>query len=404
MNPSSITKSLLAVLTLASGVAASTGCSAPPVEGRGSSTSKLLAPRAMFKGAASAETASALGITEWRIYRGKTQYVLTGYSSTGKAVKGVSLQFVAHSGSTGALLKGKVLDGTHFAGTHEFGGTTKTTGAIGALSKTFVSHAVSDLVALRQGLKTSITRSAIHTGEACGGDLVKVTMNAVQCIADANSSGSSLSKQLKVKQCVAAAQSASDAVASCQNTGATTAPAADKAAADKAPAASSKGSSSGGSKGSNSADDQKAADAKQDAQQDKADDAQTKADQKQDAQQDADDAKKEAADAKQDAEQDKQDNTQTQPDPNQDQQQNDTQAQADAQQDQQATSSADSAGQDTTCTSCDGTGSSDIQADPSTGAVSSADAGSDTSGDTGSAGTDTGGDTGGSTGGDTTEA
>jgi hypothetical protein len=396
----STTGSLVAVLGFALGLAAVTGCSAPTVERTGSGRSKLLAPQAMFKGAASAETQRLLGIAEWRIYQGKTKYVVTGYSASGRAVKGVSLAFSGASSTSKAALEARLLDGSHFSGTHAYGGATTASTNLTALSQSFATQAVHDLTALRMGLKTSITRSAVHTGEACGGDLVKIAMTSIQCIATASSTGSSVSKQIKIKACVAAAQSASDAVESCKNTGTTT----PESSAAKTPAKSTSTDKEAADK-TTSKTDQAAADKKQDAEQDKADDKQAAADKKQDAEQDAADAKLEEADKKQDAEQDAADDKQAAADQKQDAEQDAADAKADA----NAGADATKASEDQTCTSCSGTGADDVQANENTGEVTKADAsadtgsgdtGSDTSGDTG--GGDTGGDTGG--GGETSEA
>lgn len=65
------------------------GCSvAPAPEQQQSSQSKLLAPKALFKAKASAATTKATGITEWRVFRGKADFVLTGYGDDGSAVGG----------------------------------------------------------------------------------------------------------------------------------------------------------------------------------------------------------------------------------------------------------------------------------------------------------------------------
>jgi hypothetical protein len=355
------TKSLLAIMTLATGVAGMTGCSANAPERMGSTTSKLHAPQAVFKGPATAETKAALGISEWRIYRGKTEYIVTGYDDEGKAVKGVGLSFEGATRSSKAQLNARVLDGSRFSARHQYGGATTSNASLGSLSKSFVSHAVHDMTMLRMGLKTSITRSAVRTGEACSGDMVKIAMTSLQCISNAKASGSTVSKIVKVKRCVAAAESASAAVESCKNAGTTDAADAEKKAADKtadktapaktAPAKTAPAKTAPAKTGDTekTTTDTNAADAKQDAEQDKEDEAKEAADKKQDAEQDKEDDTK-AADAKQDAEQDA----------------------ADTKADESAGADATTASEDTTCTSCTGTDASDVKADEDTGAVSKA--------------------------------
>jgi hypothetical protein len=340
----------------------------------GSTTSKLHAPQAVFKGPATAETKAALGISEWRIYRGKTEYIVTGYDDEGKAVKGVGLSFEGATRSSKAQLNARVLDGSRFSARHLYGGATSSNASLGSLSKSFVSHAVHDMTMLRMGLKTSITRSAVRTGEACSGDMVKIAMTSLQCISNAKASGSTVSKIVKVKRCVAAAESASAAVESCKNAGTTDAADAEKKAADKtapaktapaktAPAKTAPAKTAPAKTGDT---DTKAADAKQDAEQDKEDEAKEAADKKQDAEQDKEDDTK-AADAKQDAEQDKEDDTKAA-----DAKQDAEQDAADTKADESAGADATTASEDTTCTSCAGTDASDVKADEDTGAVSKA--------------------------------
>jgi hypothetical protein len=406
------TKSLLVILTLATGVAGMTGCSASAPERRGSSQSKLLAPHAVFTGPATAETTAALGITEWRIYRGKTEYVVTGYNKAGKAVKGVGLAFKGKTRTSKPALRARVLDGTRFTASHVYGSASTTSNAkLGKLSKTFVSHAVHDMTKLRMGLKTSITRSAVRSGEACSGDMVKIVMNSLQCVQQANSTGSTISKMVKVKDCVAAADSASAAVASCQNAGAEdAASAADKKATPKAPAKTAeKDKDTDKEEADKTETTKKAADKEAETDTDtKAADTKA-ADTKQDAEQDKEDETKEEADKKQDAEQDKaEDTTATAAgsDKTADTDTNsDTLPDADAQKaDAAGGESAEKAGADTTCTSCTGTDASDVKADENTGDVTKAE---DTTADDTTAledtpmESDTGSDTTGDTGGDT---
>jgi hypothetical protein len=447
----STTKSLLAALTLATSIAGITGCTAPAPEGFGSSSSKLLAPQAVFKGPSTADTQKVLGISEWRVFRGKTEYIVTGYDNAGKAVKGVAFAFSGASHASKAKITGRVLDGSRASGSHEYGGNTSSP-SLESVSQTFVDHAFHDLTMLRMGLKTSITRSAVRSGEACSGDLTKIVMSSLQCITSAKATGSSVSKAVKVKQCVAAASSASKAVASCQNVGTTAAPAATAPKAPAAPAAAAKAPAASGAKAPASSGSSSGSTKSAEKPADGLTDAQKAANAKQDAEQDAEDAKKEAADKKADAKTDgtpeaakeaakpapdpaadpnatpadpnadpnatpadpNADPNATPADPNADPNATPADPNADPNatpgtdagstvpQDTQvadATTGADAAttaSADQTCTSCSGTAASDVQASPDTGAVSaasgsSADAPVDTAGDPGGGDTSTGG-------------
>ncbi|MBS2015706.1 MAG: hypothetical protein JST00_22650 [Deltaproteobacteria bacterium] len=114
--------------SLAACAFASTGCTAPMQEQIGSRTEKLLAPEAILTTHASALTKSELGIAKWKVFRGKNDYVLTGYDDDGKAVKGISFTWSASSSKTKSapVLKARVLDGTRAAMRHTFDGSKKT--------------------------------------------------------------------------------------------------------------------------------------------------------------------------------------------------------------------------------------------------------------------------------------
>src|SRR5690348_1737180 len=117
MRPITTTSNLLAALAVgasASIVAAAASCAAPQPEPTGSRTEKLLAPSPLLTAEASPETRTALGITEWRLYRGQNAYVLTGYDAQRAPVKGLSIGFVPGSPNnpSSASLRATVLDGS----------------------------------------------------------------------------------------------------------------------------------------------------------------------------------------------------------------------------------------------------------------------------------------------------
>lgn len=144
-------RSLFAALALATvaTVATATGCAAKPVEATGARTEKLLAPRPLMTSYASAKTRSALGITQWKIYRGKSGYVLTGYDAKGRAVKGVSVDFVgaARAKSSSPLLRARALDGSRFAARRAFDaqGRVSANGALSKSTRAFLERAIVDM-------------------------------------------------------------------------------------------------------------------------------------------------------------------------------------------------------------------------------------------------------------------
>ena len=343
------TKTMLAALSIAASLAAITGCSAQPIEATGSSNSKLLAPKAVYKALASDQTKQTLGISEWRVYRGKTDFILTGYDAAGKAVKGVSVQFGGKTSSSKPTVTARLLDGTRFAAHHEYGGGSQASDLLKTSSKAFVARAINDMTSLKQqlswGKKTTTTAPAAPAapaaGAACSADMTATMASALQCLSGAGVT-TGTPNQAAVLQCVQAALSAAATGTSCQNTGTT----------------GSTGATSGAKAPASSTDDQKEADKKQDEEQDKGD-GQKEADKAQDkAQDDADDQKD--ANKKQDEEQDAED----------------------AQKDEQAGADAQSASEDKTCSSCAGTGAEDLQTNDSTGEVQTADSG-ESGGETG---------------------
>jgi len=163
---SNTTKKLLAALGMAACVAATaTGCAAPTApEQTGSKTEKLLAPKAVLEAHASAATRKAIGVVKWKVYRGKTDYVLTGYDAKGKPVKGVALAFLPGTSKTQStpVLRGRVLDGSKFAARREYDarGKVSSNKTLATASRTFLQHAILDMGAAA----TSIYRKT-HGGK-----------------------------------------------------------------------------------------------------------------------------------------------------------------------------------------------------------------------------------------------
>jgi uncharacterized membrane protein YgcG len=332
-------KSLLAALTLGGAIAGAYGCSAKPVEPTGSSHAKLLAPRAVYKALASDATRKALGITEWRVYRGKTAFVLTGYDGAGHAVKGVSVAFDGKTSTTRPMVIGKLLDGSRFSARHEYGGGSKANALLARSSRLFVDRAINDMTSLQKQLRSGTKKT--HLGAQCSGDMATVMAAALQCLVAAGVSTSTPNKAA-VLQCITAAVTAAATASSCQDTGTT----GDTGTSGSSGASGSSGgegdgdeSGSSGSSGSSGGETDGDPDKAQDDAQDQQEDGSAKEEQPQDG--------------------------------------------TDAQKDTQAGDDAQSTSENQDCASCAGTGADDIQMDEETGDVQTADSGDFGDGETG---------------------
>lgn len=187
---------------------ASAGCAAPSAEPQGKTTAKLLAPRPIFKAKASPVSANAYGITEWRLYRGKRDVVMTGYDKNGKPVKGLSIGFHADGKSSAATLRARVLDGSWFAARHTYGARSSTNKSVSPATKRFLQIALADLQVVRASIAAKGTKSNRTLG--CGGDLSGVILQAIQCVM----SSGGLNPQA-LQQCIQAAASAAGSGATC---------------------------------------------------------------------------------------------------------------------------------------------------------------------------------------------
>jgi hypothetical protein len=212
------TKVLLAA-TLTGIVVSSVACSAPTeVEQKGVTVAKLKAPRPMMKANASPASRKALGVNEWRIFRGTNDVVLTGYDEDGHAVKGLSVGF--HAAASDATLRARVLDGSAFAARHDYArGRTSLNKTMPSATSGFLRQALSDIAALRSSFAKTTTSSkskarTLGVGEQCGADMMSILTSALQCI---QSSGGT--DQNAIAQCIAAAQSAAGVGSACQGTG-----------------------------------------------------------------------------------------------------------------------------------------------------------------------------------------
>jgi len=196
---------LVAVLALAG---SSVACSQPVMEeGKGHTTAKLLAPKPLVKVKASPSTKENEGITEWRIFRGRNDVVLSGYGKNGKVVKGLTIGFHQDK-KEGPVLRARLLDGSLFAMRHEYeAARTVTNKDVDEDSAKFLYTALGDM----RALKTAVTKSpsrfrTLDTSGLfdCGSGIVSILTSALECLK--NSGGSAAAAQ----QCIAAAQSAAE--------------------------------------------------------------------------------------------------------------------------------------------------------------------------------------------------
>lgn len=175
-----------------------------PREERALTTAKLMAPLPLFKMKSSSATAGSVGITEWRLYRGRKEILLSGYDPDGKATAGLSIGLQPSvSGTTNhpktinddkgeahrlPVLRTRVHDGTHFAIRHDYA-TKQTTanGEMKASTSMFLRHALADFNAARSnagekrgGAKAqSVAIKTFGSGGVDGGGLVGVAADTL---------------------------------------------------------------------------------------------------------------------------------------------------------------------------------------------------------------------------------
>ena len=206
------------------GTLGAVGCSAPTVyEAKGHSTQKLLAPRAVVRTGASPKTRSALGVYEWRVYKGKSDFILTGYDKHRKAVRGFSLSFSGKRSGQAPAVNVRVLDGSGFAGSYDFQRSSLQS-SLAADSQQFLIRAAADFTTVARYAPTTggvSTQSAgIHIlGEAapagCARNAGKFIAGGVGCVVGAATAETGAGAILAGSACYLAADSALDFLSSC---------------------------------------------------------------------------------------------------------------------------------------------------------------------------------------------
>lgn len=161
------------------------GCAAPdmPTEGRGSTSSSLAKPKPTMKVAASKETTAKYGITEWRMFKGKSGVVLTGYDKHGKAVKGVTTGFADSKDTGKPEVVTHINDGSHATLKRSLADDDSASDAdIPEESVEFAKQVAGDLGGLQQTLTSKATLASIPEAVAsCGQTLANLCAYAIQC-------------------------------------------------------------------------------------------------------------------------------------------------------------------------------------------------------------------------------
>src|SRR6185369_7414516 len=83
-------------------------------------THRLLGPQPLVMLNASPATESTLGIHQWRLYKGATDYVLTGYDANHQPVQGFSIAFVGERNGAAPSIKLRAHDGLGFSANYDF--------------------------------------------------------------------------------------------------------------------------------------------------------------------------------------------------------------------------------------------------------------------------------------------
>jgi hypothetical protein len=165
------------------------GCAAPQAPERMASTqSKYLVPDPILSVNASSETKGALGIAEWRSYRGRGGMYLTGYSDRGKAVMGLSTEFVRDGDGNIVDVLTRVNDGEKFAArTRVAASHTVATAPMPASSQKFVQHASRDFSRVRVALDQRIRAATVaNPGLVCSRSLIGGVIDPVDLLGRTN--------------------------------------------------------------------------------------------------------------------------------------------------------------------------------------------------------------------------
>ena len=137
---------MLARLALALPLVTVIACAPPTAEeSTRSSNSSLTTARPILRVTASTSAKKTLGVTEWRIYKSKKEFVVNGYDAKGYAVKGAAFGFVGSSQSSSSKVRVRLLDGSKASGTYDFRNKPNASGSARSNTAAFLEYAISDL-------------------------------------------------------------------------------------------------------------------------------------------------------------------------------------------------------------------------------------------------------------------
>lgn len=220
------------------------GCTAAPAyEPQQSSESKLLAPKALFRAKASAATKKETGISEWRVFKGKNDFVVTGYDDDESPVGGTAFRFAKEGAKN--VLEARILDGTSFQATYAYGASTSASSQAKATSQKIFRRAAADMLGIRLALQQQgrgykgngaagttvglppgipagvdpfggVADPFGQLGAGCGQDLMSMLMGAFQCVQGAGGLAGAQSNPMQLLQCALASQGAATSAGTCQ--------------------------------------------------------------------------------------------------------------------------------------------------------------------------------------------
>lgn len=222
------------------------GCTAAPAyEPQQRSESKLLAPKALFKAKASAATKKETGISEWRVFKGKQDFVVTGYDDDDAPVGGTAFRFAKEGAKN--VLKARILDGTSFQATYAYGANASSSAQAKTGTQKIFRRAAADMLGIRLGLQAQgrgyqgngalaqgtqlglppgipagvdpfggVMDPFGQLGAGCGQDLMSMLMGAFQCVQGAGGLAGAQSNPMQLLQCALASQGAATSMGTCQ--------------------------------------------------------------------------------------------------------------------------------------------------------------------------------------------
>jgi hypothetical protein len=206
------------------GVLGAIGCAAPPVpEKSGATTQKLLAPRAIVRTGTSPKTRATLGVYEWRVHKGISEFIVTGYDKQKKPVQGFSIAFSGKKTSQKPAVKIRVLDGKKFSANYDFH-AADLNGQLSAKARQFLVRAAADFTTVAKFAPVSggVSRKSagLHfLGEAapagCARNAGKFIAGGVGCVVGAATAETGAGAVLAGSACYLAADSALDFLTSC---------------------------------------------------------------------------------------------------------------------------------------------------------------------------------------------